>query len=167
MSDGLPTPDQLTSLPGTVTGTVTAETLDGGDHMNVVQYLRWGTDGADALVRAVGIDDTYRAERKMGLFTARHHLAYTSELREGDRFAVAGRILDRGAKAVHMMTFLVDTGRGRIANTLEILLVHVDLRHRRAVELPADIVGSLDEHIARSRALPWQAPVCGAIGIRR
>ncbi|MCX0273276.1 thioesterase family protein [Nocardia rhamnosiphila] len=167
MSDGLPTPDQLTALPGTVTGTVTAETLDGGDHMNVVQYLRWGTEGADALVRAVGIDDTYRAERKMGLFTARHHLSYTSELREGDRFAVAGRILDRGAKAVHMMTFLVDTGRGRIANTLEILLVHVDLRHRRAVELPADIADSLDEHIARSRALPWQAPLCGAIGIRR
>lgn len=29
------------------------------------------------------------------------------------------------------------TGRGRVANTLAILLVHVDQRHRRAVELPA------------------------------
>lgn len=62
---------------------------------------------------------------------------------------------------------LSDTGRGRIADTLEILLIHVDLRHRRAVELPADIADSLDEHIARSRALPWTAPRCGAIGIRR
>ncbi|WP_040836056.1 thioesterase family protein [Nocardia brevicatena] len=163
----LPTADQVAALSETVAGTVTAETLDGNDHMNVVQYLMWGTKGADALVRAIGIDDVYRGERMMGLFTAQHHPAYYSELRDGDQFIVAGRILDRSAKAVHRMTFLLDTGRGRVANTLEILLLHVELRHRRAVELPNDIADALDKHIARSRTMSWPAPVCGAIRIRR
>ncbi|WP_280417072.1 thioesterase family protein [Nocardia carnea] len=163
----LPTAADIAALSESVTGTVTGEILDGNDHMDIVQYLTWGSAGADALVRAVGIDDTYRSQRKMGVFTAQHHLAYYRELRAGDRFAVAGRILDRSAKAVHMMTFLVDTGRGRNANTLEILLIHVDLQNRRSVELPPDIAEALDEYIARSRALPWPAPVCGAIGIRR
>ena len=167
MIQGLPTANEVTALPESITGTVTAAALDGGDHMDIVQYLKWGSTGADALVRAAGIDDGYRAERKMGVFTAEHHLAYYSELREGDRFAVAGRILERSAKAVHMMMFLADTGSGRVANTLEIMLVHVDLRHRRAVELPADIAAALDEHIACSRALPWSVPICGAIRIRR
>ncbi|WP_327151872.1 thioesterase family protein [Nocardia sp. NBC_01329] len=167
MIDELPTANEVVALPETILGTVTAETLAGGDHMNILQYLKWGSAGADALVRAVGIDDSYRAERHMGVFTAEHHLAYYSELREGDRFAVGGRILERSTKAVHMMMFLADTARGRLANTLEILLVHVDLRHRRAVELPADIAAALDEHIGCSRALPWSVPVCGAIRIRR
>ncbi|MGW1737841.1 thioesterase family protein [Nocardia sp. NPDC001965] len=167
MIDGLPTANEVAALPEAIAGAVTGEALDGGDHMNIVQYLKWGSLGADALVRAVGIDDGYRADRKMGVFTAEHHLAYYSELREGDRFTVAGRFLERSARAVHMMMFLADTAGGRVANTVEIMLVHVDLRHRRAVDLPADIAVALDEHIARSRALPWSAPVCGAMRIRR
>ncbi|MGW5382365.1 thioesterase family protein [Nocardia sp. NPDC003963] len=163
----LPTANEVAALPEKIAGTVTSETLAGGDHMNVVQYLGWGSAGADALVRAVGIDDDYRARRRLGVFTAEHHLAYYSELHEGDRFAVAGRFLERSAKAVHMMMFLADTGRGRIANTLEILLIHVDLQERRSVDLPGDIAAGLDEHIAYSRELSWAAPVCGAIGIRR
>jgi acyl-CoA thioester hydrolase len=118
-------------------------------------------------MQRVGIVESYRSQRKMTLFTAEHHLVYLSELREGDEFSVHARVLGRTDKAVHMMTFLLDRTRERLSNTLEIMLVHVDLTSRRASALPEDVATGLDEYIARSAAMDWSAPTCGAISLRR
>ncbi|MFI9411270.1 thioesterase family protein [Nocardia gamkensis] len=166
MASALPTLDQVMMLPDPVEGVVTGDFIDMNGHMNVVHYLDWGSRGADALVRVAGIDNGYRSQRRMGLFTAEHHLAYYRELRMGDKFSVHARVLDRSDKTVHMMTFLVDQSAGRLSNTLEILLVHVDLDHRRAMALPDDIAVALDHHITDSENLGWAAPTCGAIRIR-
>ena len=163
----LPSVEQIDLLPGPVVGVVTDEFIDMNGHMNVLHYLDWGSRGAEALVEHAGIDDAYRATRRMGLFTVEHHLAYYGELRRGDTFSVHARVLERSDKVLHLMTFLVDRSANRLANTLEILLVHVDLETRRAIGLPADIAAAFDTDIARSRRLDWSAPVCGAIGIRR
>ncbi|MEV0354905.1 thioesterase family protein [Nocardia sp. NPDC050697] len=160
-----PTAEQIQNLPAALTASVTAAHTDGNGHMNVLHYLDHNSRGADALVRAVGVDESYR-QRGAGLFTAEHHLVYYSELREGDEFSVHPRVLERSSKAIHMMTFLLDTGRARLANTLEIMLVHVDLGARRASPLPGDIAAGLDERLDRSRALGWPAPICGAMRIR-
>lgn len=170
MSDraaGLPTPDEVMQLPGPLEGAVTADFIDANGHMNVLHYLDWGSQSAEALVERAGIDDAYRSERRMGLFTVQHHLAYYGELRMGDKFSVHARVLDRTDKKVHLMTFLLDQSAGRLSNTLEILLVHVNLETRRATELPADVARAFEDFRAYSRALDWAAPTCDAMRIRR
>ncbi|MBF6079525.1 thioesterase family protein [Nocardia beijingensis] len=167
MTIELPTAAQIRDLPAAVTATVTAAETDGNGHMNVLHYLNRNSEAADILVRGVGVDESYRGERRLGLFTAEHHLAYHSELREGESFSVHARVLDRSDKAVHMMTFVLDRQRDRLANTLEILLVHVDLERRRASPLPVDVGAALDAQLEVHRRLRWAAPVCGAMRIRR
>jgi acyl-CoA thioester hydrolase len=163
----IPTLAQITRLSHPVTGTVSGEFIDSNGHMNVLHYLEFASDGADAVVRHVGIDDAYRGDRRLGVFTAEHHLRYYSEMVEGDEFAVYGRFLGRSSKVIHLMTFVTDRGRQRLACTLEIVLVHVDLETRRPVEIPADVAGALDRSIDAMKMLGWSAPVCGAMGIRR
>ncbi len=131
-----------------------------------MHYLDFGSSTAEVLVRQVGIDDDYRADRRLGLFTAEHHLSYYGELFEHDTVSVHSRVLDRSAKVVHMMSFIVDLGRHRLSATLEMVLVHVDLAVRRPVAIPADIAAGFDRHIAHSSTLWWVAPVCGAMGVR-
>jgi acyl-CoA thioester hydrolase len=164
MAHQLPSAEQVDLLPDALVGVVPDEFIDMNGHMNVLHYLDWGHE---ALVERVGIDDAYRAARRMGLFTVEHHLAYFSELRSAATFSVHTRVLDRSDKVLHLMTFLLDRSANRLANTLEILLVHVDLQTRRALRLPTDIAAAFDVHIAHSKSLGWSAPVCGAIGIRR
>ncbi|BDU00082.1 thioesterase family protein [Nocardia sputorum] len=163
----LPTAPQIRAIPAALTATVTEAETDGNGHMNVLHYLNRNSQAADVLVREAGVDESYRQDRRLGLFTAEHHLAYYSELREGDSFSVHVRVLDRSDKAVHMMTFLLDRERDRLSNTLEILLVHVDLEQRRATPLPRDIAAAFDGFLAQSAALGWDAPTCGAMRIRR
>lgn len=167
MATDLPTVAQIREIPAALTADVTEREIDANGHMNVVYYLRHGIVAADALLRTAGLDDRYRAERGLGLFTTEHHLRYHSELRRGDSLAVHTRVLERSAKAVHMMAFLVDEGRDRLANTLEILLVHVDLNERRSAPIPDDLGAALDDLIAASGKLDWAAPVTGVMGIRR
>ncbi|WP_067857330.1 thioesterase family protein [Nocardia shimofusensis] len=167
MAIQVPTVEQIRELPALLTTEVTDREIDDNGHMNVVHYLSNNIRAADILLRALGVDDNYRSERRVGLFTTEHHIAYHSELREGDSLSVHARIVDRGEKAVHMMTFLVDRGRARLSNTLEILLVHVDLDSRRSAPMPDDLALGLDELIAASGKLSWEAPVCGVMGIRR
>ncbi|MBF6451137.1 thioesterase family protein [Nocardia elegans] len=167
MAVELPTGEQIRSLAPALTASVIESETDSNGHMNVLYYLARNSAAADAIVREVGVDDDYRQKRRLGLFTTEHPLAYYSELRLGANFSVYGRVLARSDKAIHMMTFLLDRDHDRLANTLEIMLIHVDLERRRATPLPEDAAVALDEQLATSSALAWDAPTCGVIGIRR
>lgn len=163
-----PTAAQVRQLPAVVTATVDDAWIDGNGHMNVVHYLAMNEAGTTALCEdLVGIDDTYRTRRGMGIFVAEHHLKYFSELRAGERLSVHVRVLERSERTVHMMGLLVDDTHDRLSNTLELTAVHVDLASRTAVPMPADIASAFDRFIAESNALDWQAPACGGIGVRR
>jgi len=135
--------------------------------MNVRFYLEYTALGTAGLVEEIGITDAYRAERRMGLFTAEHHLRYYSELHEGDKLSVHVRVLDRGERSVHMMAFLLDRTRGRLSNTLELTVVHVDMDTRRPVPMPDDIAEAFDALVKASHALSWPTTACGAMGVRR
>lgn len=166
MSDSLPTVEEIMMLPAQVKRVVPAEFIDANGHMNVVHYLSLGIHAADVVVRDVGITDDYRAERRRGVFTAEHHLNYYSELHLGDEISAHTRVLGRSDKAVHMMVFIVDVTDGRLANTLELTLVHVGMDTRRPADLPEDVAAGFDRFIEEHAALAWDAPLSGAMGIR-
>ena len=136
--------------------------------MNVRHYLELCAAGTSILCYdQVGINDAYRAERRMGVFTAEHHLSYFSELHEGEGLSVHVRVLERSDKVVHMVGLLVDDTHDLLAHTLEVTLVHVDMDTRKAIAFPEEIAKAFDQEIAVSDALAWDAPVCGAMGVRR
>jgi acyl-CoA thioester hydrolase len=163
----LPSYAELLQLPEQAESVVWREHIDANGHMNIRHYLEFNALGTWAITDELGVDDQYRDERGMGLFTAEHHLRYYSELREGEKVSVHVRVLERSERSVHLMAFLVDRTNEQLSNTLEVLAVHVDLRTRRSVAMPTDIAEGFDRHIADSQALPWVAPVCGVMGIRR
>ena len=163
----MPTVDQVLDLPALVEDVVPPSFIDVNGHMNVRHYLDYGATGADVICRRVGIDDDYRAHRRMGVFTAEHHIRYFAEMHEGTAFSVHARFLERSGRAGHLLSFIVDRDRDVLSCTVEIVLVHVGMDTRRPVEFPADVAAGLDEVIAADRAVSWPVPVCGVMGIRR
>lgn len=166
MTARIPSLDEVLMLPAALKATVTPDFIDINGHMNVRHYLDLNVNGTLVLIERVGVDDAYRAERRMGLFTVEHHLRYFSELHLGEEVSVHPTVLARSGKAVHMMAYLVDATHGRLANTLELVIVHVDMDTRRPVAMPDDVAAGFDELIEVEERLPWTAPTCGAMGIR-
>ncbi|WP_052915017.1 thioesterase family protein [Protofrankia coriariae] len=163
----LPTFAQVLELPALIETTVQPEYIDFYGHMNVRFYLILGAEAVGLHAERIGIDSAYHEQRRMGVFTAEHHLRYFSELSLGDKLSVHSRFLDRSRRAGHIMSFLLDRERDRLAYTLELIVVHMDTTTRRPVDMPDDIARGFDEQIALSRALNWPAPTCGVMGIRR
>ncbi|MFE9327484.1 thioesterase family protein [Nocardia sp. NPDC052278] len=165
--DLLPTVAQVLALPHQAQDVVTPDFIDENGHMNIRHYLEFCSDCAETVVKDIGVDDTYRAVRRMGLFAAEHHLRYYSELHEGDTFSAHSRVLGRTDKAVQMLTFLLDRSHDRLASTVELVLVHVDLERRRSTAFPQDIAAGFDKYIAVSDATDWPAPTCGTMNVGR
>lgn len=147
--------------------TVPVEFLDENDHMNIGRYLEASAAAVWLRYTEIGMGQPYIDERQLSTFTAEHHLRYYSELRLGDEFSVHVRPLERSAKAIHNIVFLLDRTRERLSFTHEDLLVSVDMVTRRPVDFPEDIAASLDRVIAEVSGLSWAAPVSGAMGIRK
>jgi acyl-CoA thioester hydrolase len=162
----LPTFEEISQLPIEFEAAVGPEHIDANGHMNIRHYLEFNARGTWRIVEGIGINDGYRSGRALGLFTAEHHLRYYSELRDGELFSVHVRVLGRSERAVHLMAFLLDRARRRLANTLEVVAVHVDLTTRASAPIPADISGRIDRQIERSDELSWPSPTCGVMGVR-
>lgn len=162
----LPDVESIRRLPTLREAEVTPDFIDENNHMNIRFYLELNSLAVDALVRSVGIDDAYRAERRLGAFTVEHHLRYYAELRLGDRITVHPQLLACSARGAHMMSYLLDADRGLLANTLEVTYVHVDMDARRSVPMPDDVADGFDRILAQHQALGIVAPVCGAMGVR-
>lgn len=161
-----PTYDDVRGLPCLIEDTVRGSFIDVNGHMNIKHYLDYGATGADVICRRVGIDDDYRAQRRMGVFTAEHHIRYLAEMHEGSAFSVHARFLGRSNRAGHLISFILDRDREVLSCTIEIVLVHVGMDSRRPVEFPDDVAAGLDAWIAAGQAVSWPAPVFGVMGIR-
>lgn len=163
----LPSYDQVLDLPALLEGAVAPDFIDVNGHMNIRHYLDYGAHSADVICRDVGIDDDYRAHRRMGVFTAEHHIRYLGEMHEGEKFSVHTRALDRSTKVVHLLAHILDRTHEVLSCTVEIVLVHVGMDTRRPVGFPDDVAVGLDRWVEESRRLTWAAPFSGTMGIRR
>lgn len=166
MAPTLPTVDEILQLPAFLETEVAPEFIDANGHMNIRHYLELNAQGMNDLVEGVGVTDHYRDHRGLGVFTVEHHLKYFSEMREGDPISVHPRVLERSQRAAYVMSFLVDRRNNRLANTLEVVFVHVDMHTRRSAPFPDDVADALDTLVATSDALDWAAPRCGIMGAR-
>lgn len=166
MSIALPTYDQVSELSAVRSGEVEQSFIDENGHMNIGDYFRLTSHSLWDDTRDAGVGDDYIGARGMSLFTVEQHIRYLGEMRLGDRFTVHNRFLARTGKAVHAMSFLLDQEKSRLACTMEVTWVHVDMQTRSAVDMPNDVAAGLDGLIAERAELDWAAPISGSMGVR-
>jgi acyl-CoA thioester hydrolase len=163
----LPSYDEVAALPRLTQVVVPAEMGDANGHLNVRHHVALHDDGGWLHMAAFGFDPAAIEARRLNFFDLEHHIRYLDEVHVGDTVSTRYRTLGRTAKAVHLMSFLLDDSRRTLASTIEIVTVHVDLDTRRTVAIdPAD-AARLDARIEADGALPWPAPTSGVLGLRR
>lgn len=166
-ADSLPSVDEVLQIPASCQAVAGSEWEDFNGHVNVAHFYAFHIRAADESLTRIGVDDDYRSSRRLGVFSMEQHLRFLHEVHIGEEISAHVRWLDRGDKVFHGISILVNHTTGRVANTLEVLEGHVDLVARRSTPFPADLAQRIDEQIALHRALPWQVPLAGPMGVRR
>jgi acyl-CoA thioester hydrolase len=161
----VPTTDQVRALTPVFSRLIPASYVDRNAHMNVLRFFDLQVEASATVMRTVGLTDEYIRTRRMGFFTAEHHVHYFAEVLAGHRVTAYARFVSRSNKAVHNQIFLVNDTTGLVASRCQITIVHVDQTTRRPIDMPPDIVGAIDALI-RSGDSAWAVPRAGREAIR-
>lgn len=157
---------EVADLPSWCDGTVGPEHLDENDHVNIQHYLVWAAVASGRRCEGLGLGALNIERTGFTQFTAEYHLVYLGELRAGGRFSAHVRIVDRGSRSLHTMSYVLDHGRRRLAFTAELMALNVDMRMRRTADFPPEIAGALDGAIANDAAMSWPVRLSGSLAVR-
>lgn len=157
----------LNDLPVTNHQVIPPEYIDIMGHMNVMWYTHLFDYATRNLFAGFGLGSVYVERTGMGSFALESHIRYLREVRLGEEVSVRSRMLARSEKTLHFMHFMVRERDGALAATIEVVGAHADLTKRMVAPFPPEILEKLDPLLAAHQSLPWDAPVCGCMGVRK
>lgn len=134
--------------------------------MNILSYYATHMSASDEFFGVLGFDEQYRQRTGHSVFSIEHHIKFHNETFVGDTISVHLRILGFGPKTIHAQSVLLNRTRGTVANTLELIEMHVDLTSRRSTAMPPELISRLTALAESHRELPWELPLAGPLGIR-
>ena len=146
---------------------VAPEWIDYNGHMNVAYYVLAFDRATDLLLDHLGLGEAYRRASNHSLFVLEAHVTYARELRAGDRFEIATRLIDADRKRLHLFHTMTVGETAVQAATIEVMALHVDLAGPRAAPLPDGPYAKIEALLAAHRQLPAPPELGRKIGIRR
>jgi carnitine 3-dehydrogenase len=117
-------------LPVTLARQVPVTWTDYNGHMSSHHYLEAGSLATDRFMEMIGADAAYIAAGR-SYFSVEDHVRYLAEVHAGDRITVTTQVLDGAGKRLHLF-HRIHRGDGKLAATMETLLLHTDLTLRRS-----------------------------------
>src|SRR4051812_3945141 len=136
--------EQIEQLSAIYRVTIPERYKDKMGHMNMRYYLEVYDDAGDALFETFGLTPDFYRERGSGGFDLEHHIQYLNEIHIGDEVAIYARLIDRSAKRLHYMLFMVNESRKLLASTFECVNSYADLTVRKTAPYPEAIASTLD-----------------------
>jgi carnitine 3-dehydrogenase len=126
---------------------VRPEWVDYNGHMTDSRYLQVFGDATDALLRAVGVDDAYRASGR-ALYTVETHVRHLAQAAAMEPLYVTTQVLGLDDKRIHLLHCLYRRRDDRRLATGEQVYLHVNSTAARAA--PMD--GAVHARLERFRA---------------
>ena len=147
--------------------TVLPQWVDYNGHMSESCFLLVFGDSSDAFFRFIGIDERYRDEQGLSLYTVQTQIHHIREASEGEPLRLTLQVLDVDEKRVHIFHSMYHAISGDLLATAEQMLVHVDMQAGRAAPMPAWLLQRVQAIRSAHAVLPHPAQAGAAIGIRR
>ena len=141
------------------TRTVLSHMIDYNGHLNVGYYGVLFEDAAREVLSRINLSRAYQERTGHALFAVESHTIFHREVLPDNALAFYFRLLGLTDRAFDCMYFMVNTTRGMLAATQEILYLHVNLAPRRVVPIPQPQLDRLRalERMHAELQLPEQA----------
>lgn len=158
----LPSYADVLALPGAPRVRVPSAMADANGHLNVRHYLASFDDAEWVLFTDLGLDE--HASSGGNVFALEQLLSYRREVLVGQQISVHLRLVGRGVRMLHLVSYLLNHDTDEVAASMEALEAYVDHATRRLAPFPEAVARALDRRLASHDALPWRPVLSGAIG---
>lgn len=149
--------------PACLRMTIPQAWADANAHMNMRWYLAVYDDAGDVLHERLGLTPEFHKARNTGTVDFEHHVHYLSEVMPGDDVAVYVRVAGFTPKRIHYLLLMVNETKGKLASIFECMNGFMDLAARKTAPFPPEIATGVQAEVAKSEALDWPPPICGAM----
>ena len=113
--------------------TIRPEWVDYNGHMSEAFYVLIFGNATDAFYDHVGLDDAFRRQENISVYTLEAHIRYLSEGHEGDTLAVETRLLACDARSLRLHHRMQRDSDGETLAITEIFAMHIDKASMRTM----------------------------------
>lgn len=106
------------------------------DHMNTQFYVAKFDAAAHQFFGEMGMDRMFLETEKKGMVAVDQRIQYSKELVSGDLVFIESTLQEVRDKAIRFKHRLINQMNGEVAAEAEYISVFIDLKTRRAIEIP-------------------------------
>lgn len=123
------------------------EWTDYNNHMNMAYYVLVFDQIWEIILEKFKMGEQSAKTTNMSTMVVETHTTYNNEVKEGDEVEINLIFLDHDKKRLHFKMEMIEKSSKKLAATLEMLSLYVDLNQRKVAEFEQEKVKLMDDFI--------------------
>ncbi|MFB9888014.1 thioesterase family protein [Balneatrix alpica] len=154
-------------LPIVFAGPVQPDWIDYNGHMNDACYVLVFSRAIDQLMRELGLDEDFRAQHQVSLYTLQSMVHYLHEVAQGEPLQVGVQLLEWDRKKLRLYFTMEHGLSGVELAAMETLLLHMDMASQRPAPWLAATEACIQALQQRQQTLSWPSLAGRSIALVR
>ena len=123
------------------------EWTDYNNHMNMAYYVLVFDQIWEIILEKFKMGEQSAKTTNMSTMVVETHTTYNNEVKEGDEVEINLTFLDHDKKRLHFKMEMIEISSKKLAATLEMLSLYIDLNQRKVAEFEQEKVKLMDDFI--------------------
>ena len=123
------------------------EWTDYNNHMNMAYYVLVFDQIWEIILEKFKMGEQSAKTTNMSTMVVETHTTYNNEVKEGDEVEINLIFLDHNKKRLHFKMEMIEKSSKKLAATLEMLSLYIDLNQRKVAEFEQEKVKLMDDFI--------------------
>ena len=123
------------------------EWTDYNNHMNMAYYVLVFDQIWEIILEKFKMGEQSAKTTNMSTMVVETHTTYNNEVKEGDEVEINLTFLDHDKKRLHFKMEMIEKSSKKLAATLEMLSLYIDLNQRKVAEFEQEKVKLMDSFI--------------------
>jgi len=123
------------------------EWTDYNNHMNMAYYVLVFDQIWEIILKKFKMGEQSAKTTNMSTMVVETHTTYNNEVKEGDEVEINLTFLDHDKKRLHFKMEMIEKSSKKLAATLEMLSLYIDLNQRKVAEFEKEKVKLMDDFI--------------------
>ena len=123
------------------------EWTDYNNHMNMAYYVLVFDQIWEIILEKFKMGEQSAKTTNMSTMVVETHTTYNNEVKEGDEVEINLTFFDHDKKRLHFKMEMIEKSSKKLAATLEMLSLYIDLNQRKVAEFEQEKVKLMDDFI--------------------
>ena len=128
------------------------EWTDYNNHMNMAFYVLVFDQIWEIILEKFKMGEQSAKTTNMSTMVVETHTTYNNEVKEGDEVEINLTFLDHDKKRLHYKMEMIEKSSKKLAATLEMLSLYIDLNQRKVAEFEQEKVKLMDDFIKLNKS---------------